>query len=93
MKPTKPAKYREMTDDELRAEESALSEQLLKMRFQSVSGQQDFFSRHIGPWAEHFFTDLEGAQGSVFYAPVGTIGRLFIEIEKDAFRLAGESAA
>ena len=41
MKPTKPAKYREMTDDELRAEESALSEQLLKMRFQSVSGQQE----------------------------------------------------
>ncbi len=59
----------------------------------SVSSQQDFFSRHIGPWAEHFFTDLEGAQGSVLYAPVGTIGRLFIGIEKDAFRLAGESAA
>lgn len=59
----------------------------------SIQGQYDFFSRHIGPWAEHFFTDLEGAQTSVFYAPVGTIGRMFMEIEKDAFRLAGETAA
>ncbi len=59
----------------------------------SIQGQHDFFSRHIGPWAEHFFSDLEGAQTSVFYAPVGTIGRMFMEIEKDAFRLAGESAA
>ena len=59
----------------------------------SVHAQRDFFGRHIGPWAEHFFSDLEGAQSSVFYAPVGAIGRLFMEIEKDAFRLAGETAA
>jgi len=59
----------------------------------SLSRQRDFFNKHIGPWAEHFFTDLEGAQESLFYAPVGTIGRVFIGIEKDAFRMAGESAA
>ena len=55
--------------------------------------QRDFWNKHIGPWAPHFFTDLEGAQNSLFYAPVGAIGRLFMEIEKDAFKLAGEDAA
>ncbi len=59
----------------------------------SLSRQRDFFNKHIGPWAEHFFTDLEGAKESLFYAPVGAIGRIFMGIEKDAFRMAGESAA
>ncbi|MEM0946615.1 MAG: molecular chaperone TorD family protein [Pseudomonadota bacterium] len=59
----------------------------------SLPAQFDFFSKHIGPWAEHFFSDLEAASSSVFFAPVGAIGRMFMEIEKDAFRLAGESAA
>ncbi len=58
-----------------------------------VARQADFFARHLGPWAVHFFADLEGAKSSVFYAPVGAIGRRFMEIEKDAFRLAGDSAA
>lgn len=49
--------------------------------------QREFFNRHIAPWAGHFFSDLEQARGSVFYLPVGTLGRIFIEIEKEAFRL------
>lgn len=53
----------------------------------SPERQRDFFNSHIAPWAEHFFTDLEGAKTSVFYAPVGTMGRLFMEIEKTAFRM------
>lgn len=55
--------------------------------------QRDFFGRHLAPWAGHFFTDLERANGSFFYAPVGSAGRTFIEIEKEAFRMAGASAA
>ncbi len=51
--------------------------------------QRQFFDRHLGPWARHFFTDLEGAKNSLFYAPVGAIGRVFMGIEKEAFRLAG----
>lgn len=51
--------------------------------------QKTFFRKHIGPWAGHFFTDLEGAKNSVFYAPVGTLGRIFMEIESEAFRLGG----
>jgi TorA maturation chaperone TorD len=55
----------------------------------SLDRQRQFFDRHMAPWARHFFTDLEGARGSLFYAPVGAMGRLFMEIEKEAFRLAG----
>ncbi|MGR3802903.1 TorD/DmsD family molecular chaperone [Marinibacterium profundimaris] len=55
----------------------------------SLSDQKTFFNRHIAPWAGHFFADLEGAKNSVFYAPVGTIGRAFMEIEGEAFRLSG----
>ncbi|MCV2869228.1 molecular chaperone TorD family protein [Defluviimonas sp. WL0002] len=55
----------------------------------SVEEQRDFFNRNIGPWAGHFFADLEGAKTSVFYTPVGAIGRLFMQIEREAFRLIG----
>ena len=51
--------------------------------------QKQFFNKHIGPWAGHFFTDLEGAKNSVLYAPVGAIGKAFIEVEREAFRMAG----
>ena len=56
----------------------------------SLDRQRDFFNAHIAPWAGHFFTDLEGAKSSVFYAPVGSIGRTFMEIEREAFRMAGD---
>ena len=62
-------------------------------RFGSVATleeQRGFFNKHIGPWAGHFFSDLEGAKNSVFYAPVGTVGRVFMEIEAEAFRLGGK---
>lgn len=53
----------------------------------SVEDQHAFFNTHIATWAGHFFTDLEAAEGSVFYAPVGKIGRAFMEIEIEAFRM------
>lgn len=57
---------------------------------ESLERQKEFFFRHIAPWAEHFFSDLEGAKNSVFYAPVGSAARVFIEIETQAFRMSGE---
>jgi len=54
----------------------------------SIARQKDFYFTHLAPWAEHFFSDLEGAQASVFYAPVGTIGGEFMQIEKQSFRMA-----
>ena len=48
---------------------------------------RDFFNRHIGNWANYFFSDLKGARNSVFYAPVGSVGHAFMDIEKEAFRM------
>ena len=53
----------------------------------TVEDQHAFFNTHVATWAGHFFTDLEAAEGSVFYAPVGKIGRAFMEIEIEAFRM------
>lgn len=56
----------------------------------SVGDQEAFFNSHLATWAGHFFEDLEGAEGSVFYAPIGKIGRAFMEIEIEAFRMASD---
>lgn len=53
----------------------------------ALEEQRGFFNRHIAPWAGHFFADLEGAKASVLYAPVGAVGRHFMAIEREAFRL------
>ncbi len=50
--------------------------------------QQWFFDRHLAPWARMFFEDLERADSARFYKPVGTVGRLFMEIETTAFEMA-----
>jgi TorA maturation chaperone TorD len=52
-----------------------------------VERQRHFFDRHLAPWMGRFFADLEAAKGADFYRPVGAIGRLFIEIEAEAFAL------
>lgn len=50
--------------------------------------QQAFFDAHVAPWAEKFFTDLEATASAVLYMPVGTIGKLFMRIEAQAFEMA-----
>ncbi|MEE4189672.1 MAG: molecular chaperone TorD family protein [Roseobacter sp.] len=52
-----------------------------------IDKQKTFFNNHIAPWATHFFTDLEAAKGSVLYASVGAVGREFMAIEREAFRM------
>lgn len=52
-----------------------------------LATQRRFFETHLEPWAAHFFADLEGAEGSVFYAPVGRIGRSFMDVEREGFRM------
>lgn len=47
-----------------------------------------FFDKHLAPWADKFFTDLERAPSAALYMPLGTIGRLFMEIEREAFEMA-----
>lgn len=43
-----------------------------------------FFERHIRPWAERLFADLEIAKAASFYKAVGRVGSLFLEIETQA---------
>ena len=51
------------------------------------SAAHKIFEKHMMPWIGRFFADLERVQGSEFYRRVGTVGRLFIEIETSAFAL------
>jgi TorA maturation chaperone TorD len=48
------------------------------------------FDNHLSPWIGRFFADLEGAEVADFYRRVGRLGRVFIEIETEAFALPSE---
>lgn len=50
--------------------------------------QKKFFERHINPWAARMFADLEISQSAGFYRAVGRVGRVFIELESEAFALS-----
>jgi TorA maturation chaperone TorD len=45
------------------------------------------FEKHLTPWIGRFFADLEQANAADFYRRVGTVGRIFITIESEAFAL------
>lgn len=53
----------------------------------TLEDQKTFYNKHIAPWAGHFFTDLEAAKNSILYASLGSVGRIFMEIEREAFRM------
>ena len=54
----------------------------------SLETQQKFFETHMAPWVGRFFSELEGAESASLYMQVGTIGRLFMAIEAQAFEMA-----
>ena len=57
-------------------------------RFPAPAGaQRSLFDRHMAPWIGRFFTDLECAEAAGFYSRVGALGRVFMEIEAEAFAL------
>ena len=43
----------------------------------------------MATWMGRLFTDLERAEGADFYRHVGTLGRVFMDIETEAFALPG----
>jgi len=51
-------------------------------------GQRNLFEKHIAPWMGRMFADMERADGARFYRHVGTLGRVFLDIEAEAFALA-----
>jgi TorA maturation chaperone TorD len=57
-------------------------------RFPVEAGvERRFFERHLKPWADRFFADLETSRTARFYKAVGTVGRMFMEIEAEAFAM------
>jgi TorA maturation chaperone TorD len=50
--------------------------------------QRAFFEKHVAPWMGRLFADLESAASAKFYRLVGSLGRLFLEIEAGAFTFA-----
>ena len=58
-------------------------------RIFSNAEQADFFNKHIEPWAGLLMRDIEAAKTGLFFAPVGSIGKSFLEIESAAFSMDG----
>ena len=48
---------------------------------------QRIFERHLQPWIGRFFADLERVEQAKLYRHVGTLGRVFVDIETEAFAL------
>jgi TorA maturation chaperone TorD len=53
----------------------------------TLAQQQTFYDAHIKSWAPYFFRDLESAKASVLYSGLGSIGRVFLEIEDTAYSM------
>ena len=57
-------------------------------RFEAEPGaERRFFERHLKPFAARCFADIETARAARFYRAVGALGRLFMEIEAEAFAM------
>jgi TorA maturation chaperone TorD/DNA-binding transcriptional regulator YdaS (Cro superfamily) len=62
---------------------------LAAARFQaSPEAQRAFFEKHVSRWMGRLFVDMEKAENAKFYRSVGTLGRVFLEIESEAFTFA-----
>lgn len=53
----------------------------------SLETQRAFFDKHVWSWMPHFFSDLEAARNARLLKPAGTIGSIFMGIEKAAFEM------
>jgi TorA maturation chaperone TorD len=61
---------------------------LVSRRFPASPGaDRELFEQHLAPWIGRFFADLERAEAADFYRRIGTLGRVFVEIEAEAFTL------
>ncbi len=54
------------------------------------SAGPEFFARHLAPWGASFFADLERAAAARLYRPVGAIGRLMVELDRQGFAYAAD---
>ncbi len=54
----------------------------------STDAQRTFFENHVGSWMGRMFSDLEQAEHARFYRKVAVLGRVFLDIETQAFTFA-----
>jgi TorA maturation chaperone TorD len=50
-----------------------------------AGADREFFEQHLAPWIRRFFVDLERADSADLYARVGSLGRVFVDLETEAF--------
>jgi TorA maturation chaperone TorD len=50
--------------------------------------QRAFFEKHVAAWMGRLFADMENSASAMFYRSVGSLGRLFLGIEAEAFTFA-----
>ncbi len=55
------------------------------------SAGAEFFARHLAPWGASFFADLERAAAARLYRPIGAIGRLMVELDRQGFAYAADT--
>ena len=52
-----------------------------------AGADQTIFEKHLAPWIGRFFADLEQTKAANLYRHVGMLGRVFMDIETQAFAL------
>ncbi len=50
--------------------------------------QAGFFERHLAPWAGQFFAELGRAGSARLYRPIGVLGGMLIELDRQGFAYA-----
>lgn len=62
---------------------------LIDGRFGAPEGsERAMFDKHLAPWIDRFFGELEKTEASEFYRRVGSLGRAFITIEREAYAMS-----
>lgn len=55
----------------------------------ALSGQKEFFERHLKPWYARFATELAQAPSANYYRAVARLLKDFLDIEAQAFEIGG----
>jgi len=58
-----------------------------------LPAQKAFYAAHLASWMPRFLTDLEQAETAHFYRAVGNLGRVFLQMETQAFAMITEEGS
>ena len=57
-----------------------------------AQAQAEFYHRHIDPWMQRFFRDMQQASSARFYRAVGQLGEQFLQVESEQLRFWAPTA-